>query len=108
MITTISLLTICFHPIFFSFFFSYYGGTVAHGSSQARDQLELQLQAYATAMAALDLSCICDLCHVFNPGPEPASSLRQHQVLNLLSHNRSSCLHTTLLTIFPVPYITAP
>ena len=24
---------------------------------------ELQLQAYTTATATLDLSCICDLCH---------------------------------------------
>mgnify|MGYP007071229935 CR=1 FL=1 len=32
---------------------------------------ELQLQAYTTATATPDLSCICDLCH----------SLWQHQIL---------------------------
>ena len=44
---------------------------VVYGNSQAR--LELQLLAYATAIAMLDLSCICTLhhssqqCQVFNP-----------------------------------------
>ena len=39
---------------------------------------ELQLPAYATATATLDLSHICDLCH----------SLQQHQILNPLSKAR--------------------
>ena len=41
-------------------------------------EMELQLQAYATAIATLDLSHICNLCH----------SLWQHQILNPLSEAR--------------------
>ena len=40
------------------FFFLFSVAPVAYGSSQAR---ELQLQAYTTARATWDLSCICDL-----------------------------------------------
>ena len=39
---------------------------------------ELQLQAYTIAMATLDWSCICNLCH----------SLGKHQILNPLSEAR--------------------
>ena len=42
------------------------------------EELELQLQAYATATAMWDPSCICDLHH----------SLQQHQILNPLSEVR--------------------
>ena len=55
---------------------------------------ELQLLAYATAIAVLDLSCICDLhaacddtisvTHLARPGIKPASSQRQHWVFSLL------------------------
>ena len=38
----------------------------AYGSSQARNQIGVQLPAYATAMEILDLSHICDLCHSLN------------------------------------------
>ena len=61
---------------------------------------ELQLQAYATATAAQDLSHICDLHHslwqyqILNPLNEdmdkPASSESQCWVLNLLSCNKDS------------------
>ena len=36
---------------------------MAHRSSQARGQLELQLLAYTTATIMWDQSCICDLHH---------------------------------------------
>ena len=45
----------------------------AYGSSQAGVEMELQLPAYTTAMAILDLSFICQLCcslqqrHMLNP-----------------------------------------
>ena len=42
-------------------------------------ELELQLPAYATATAAQDLSCVCDLHH----------SLQQRWVLNPLSEARN-------------------
>ena len=48
---------------------------VAYGSSGLGVELGLQLLAYAIALATLDLSCICDLCH----------SLKQHRILNPLS-----------------------
>ena len=48
---------------------------MAYGSSQAKVWLELQLPAYATAMAMLDPSCIYDLRH----------SLWHHWILNALS-----------------------
>ena len=62
---------------------------------------ELQLLAYPTATATWDLSRICDLhlssqqYRILNPlseasGIEPASSQRQHRVLNLLRHNGNS------------------
>ena len=41
-------------------------------------ELELQLQAYATAMTIPDLSCICEL----------RGSLRQYQIPNPLSEAR--------------------
>ena len=41
-------------------------------------ELELQLLVYTTAIAAWDLSCICDLCH----------SLWQYWILNPLSEAR--------------------
>ena len=50
----------------------------AYGNSQARVELELQLQAYSTAMATLDPSLICNL--------HPSS--RQCQILNPLSEVR--------------------
>ena len=44
---------------------------------------ELQLPAYATAIATPDLSCICDLHH----------SLQQHRILTPLSKDRDqTCL----------------
>ena len=43
-------------------------------------ELELQLQAYDTATATLDPSCICSLC----------CSLQQCQILNPLNHNGNS------------------
>ena len=43
---------------------------------------ELQLQAYTTATAMLDLSCICDL----------RCSLQQHWILNSLSEARDQTL----------------
>ena len=42
----------------------------------------LQLPAYATAVATLDLSCICNL-HL---------NMRQHQILNPLSEARDGTL----------------
>ena len=36
---------------------------IAYGSSQARGQMGAAVRAYTTAMEALDLNCICDLCH---------------------------------------------
>ena len=58
-------------------------------------KLELQLQAYATAMATLDPSHICDLHHSLwqcqvSPEIKPISSWRLHQILNLLSHSGNS------------------
>ena len=44
---------------------------------------ELQLQAYTTARATLDPSCICNLCH----------SLQQHQTLNLVTETKHPHRH---------------
>ena len=51
---------------------------MAYGDSQAAVESELQLPAYATAMAMPDLSHICDLHH----------SSRQCRILNPLSEAR--------------------
>ena len=63
---------------------------------------ELQLMAYATATATSDLGRICNLCHslwqclILNPPSKSRGQthilLDTSQVLNLLSHNRNSCL----------------
>ena len=50
----------------------------AYGSSQTRAPIGAQLQAYATAIATLDPSRICDL----------PCSLWQHWILNPLSKAR--------------------
>ena len=76
------LINLIYHTICFWFF--PFGATPAsHESSQVRGpiprlgvELELPLQAYTTAMATPDPSFICDL----------HCSLRQHQILNPLSH----------------------
>ena len=56
-------------------------------------ELELQLLVYATAIATLDPSHICNarsLTHWARPGIEPASSRTLCQVPNPLSHNRNT------------------
>ena len=85
----------------FSFcFLLFRAAPVAYGGSQAKGPSELQLPAYATAIATLDLS------HVFNPYhrsqqcqiPDPLSEARDRTrilmdttlILFLLSHNRNS------------------
>ena len=46
------------------YFLLFRAAPVAHGSSPASSsKLELQLQAYTTAWAMRDLSCVCDLHH---------------------------------------------
>ena len=70
-------------PFFFFFFcllsFVFFRSPpTALGSSQARGPSELQLPAYTTATATLDLSSVCDLHH----------SLQQHWILNPQSEAR--------------------
>ena len=66
-------------------------------------ELEMQLQAYATATVTQDLSCICDLhyssqqCQVLNPlgkaGDQACIIMDTSWVLNPLSHNRNSLMY---------------
>ena len=73
---------------------------VAYGSSRARGQIGAAAEACATATAIPDPSPTCDLRHslrqcrslnsLLKPGIEPASSWRQHRVLNLLSPSGNS------------------
>ena len=57
----------------------------AYGSSQARGPVKAAVEAYITATATLDPSCICSLCH----------SLWQRQILNPLSKTRDqNCILT--------------
>ena len=63
---------------------------------------ELHLPPYASATATWDLNCVCDLYHssgrhqILNPVSEARNGIHNLMdtswVLNLLSHNRSSCL----------------
>ena len=48
--------------VFNSFFFLFTAAPEACGSSQARGQIEAAAEAYTTATATPDLSCICNLC----------------------------------------------
>lgn len=40
---------------------------MAYGGTWVRGQIAAAAEAYAIAMATLDLSCICDLHQIFNP-----------------------------------------
>ena len=68
-----------FFVILFYFILLFRDAPVACGGSQARVELELQLQGYATAKATAmpDLSYVCDLHHsswqhqILNPMPNP-------------------------------------
>ena len=51
---------------------------VTYGSSWASGRIRAAAEAYATATATLDVSCICDLCH----------HLQQGQILNPLREAR--------------------
>jgi len=64
---------------FFLSFFAIFGAApVAYAGSKARGRIGAIAAAYATATAAWDPSCICDLHH----------SSRQHRILNPLSKVR--------------------
>ena len=86
--------------LFIFFFFLFRATPVACGSSQTRDEQELQLPAYSTATAMPHLSRIGDLCHssqqcwILNPRGKARDQthvlMDTSRVLNLLSHNRNS------------------
>ena len=54
-------------------FFLFRGAPVAYGSSQSRGSIRAATEAFATSMATLGLSCICDFhcslqqCRILNP-----------------------------------------
>ena len=73
-------------PYFFSFFFLW--RVLWHREvSGLGVKVKLQLQACATSVATLDLTYMCDLCHIllqhwiFKPGIKPASSQRRYRSL---------------------------
>ena len=76
---------VCFFP------FLYMTTPTTYGSSRARGGwIQVQLPAYTTVTAALDLSCICDLyCSLWQHGIKPDSSWTLCQDLNSLSHKNS-------------------
>ena len=73
---------------------------------------ELQLLAYTTATAMLDLSCICkphcsvqrSLTHCAKPGFKPASSRTLRQVLNPPRHNGNSYILFLILSSINILY----
>ena len=80
--------------------FSFMAARVVYQVPRPGGKLELQVPAYTTATAMLNLSSICDLCHSFRqrwilntpgePRIEPASSKTPCWVPNPLSHNGNS------------------
>ena len=64
--------------LFIYFIFIFRAASAAYGSSLARGQIRATAEAYATAIATQDLSCICNLCHI----------LWQCRILNPLSKAR--------------------
>ena len=48
-------------PMFCFVFLLFMAAPVANGSSWARDRIRASTEAYTTAMATPNLSCICDL-----------------------------------------------
>ena len=59
------------------------------GSSQARGQIGAAAAAYTTAMATVDLSSICDLCHNlwqrWIPNPLSKARYRTHFLMDTMS-----------------------
>ena len=88
----------CMHIFFFLWLYLQYIKVLG-----LRVQLELQVPAYATAMATMDPSCPCEPCHSLwqcrplthweMPGIEPASSWTLYGFLNPLSHNGNMHAH---------------
>ena len=78
----------------------------AYGNSQPRGRIGAAAEAYSTATAMQDLTCICGRCHslrqcwVLNPLSEasdaPASSGRLCWILNPPSHNVSATIKKCL------------
>ena len=81
-----------------------------YGSSKARDQIGAAAEAYDTAMATPDPSCLCNLshslwqCQILNPLSEAMDWTRilmdTMQVFNPLSHSRNSWIMCFLLGHF--------
>ena len=97
-----------YFTLFYLFaFFLFTVTPAAYGSSPARVKSELQLQAYTTATATPDPNCIHNLhcgharflTQWARPGIEQASSQRQRQVPNPLSHSRNSCFKRWLVLV---------
>ena len=85
---------------------------VVHGSSQARGWIRVAAEAYVTAMATSDPSCICklqfaaaysnakSLTHWMKLVIKPSFSQTLCQVLNLLNHNGNSHFWKILKSLF--------
>ena len=90
-----------------NFFFLFTAVPSAYRSSLARGQTWAAWQLWIPA-ASVTYGAACSntrsLTHWARPGIEPASSWRQHGVLNLLSHNGNSTLEyfniKALVTLF--------
>ena len=108
------VLALAFPPLWFyrahCFLFVCFMATpAAYGSSWAKSWIGAIAEAYATATATPDLSCICNLCcilwqrwilnHWVRPGTEPTFSQRLCFFLNLLSHNGKSSSTSVILNV---------
>ena len=83
-------LFVCLFWFFWGFFLCLFMATsVPYGGSQARGQIRAATEAYTTALATSDPSCLCDLHH----------SLQQYQFLNPLNEARDRT-HFLMETMF--------
>ena len=97
-------------PVNLLLFFLFQAASVTSGSSQARGRIGVAAEAYATAMAVLNLSCICDLCHssqqcwILNPLTEAGDwthiLMDTSWILNLLRHKGNFLIHFLTRQIF--------
>ena len=85
--------------LFLFFFLAFRATPAAYRSSQARGQIELQLQIYNTAIAMSDPTQVCDLhqsspqCGILNPlckARDRIHILMDTSWVQTLSHNRNS------------------
>ena len=99
------------HFVFYFYFFVFFRAIpVAYGISRLGVKIELQLHAYTTATAMLDLSHVCDLLHssqqhgilisLSEARDQTCTLMASSRVCNPLCHNRNSTRTRSIFRIW--------